>query len=196
MEHMTKDRLAAFMDAVLAIIMTILVLELPKPEVVDIEHILALGSSYFCYSLSFFWLGVMWVNLHNEWHGVVRITKTVVWLSLILLFVSSWIPYSISVINLDIRNPLGQGLYGMSVLLVTFANLILSVVLGRCHAECFSKDDIRRYNNILKLKYIPDIAIKLIGLALTITVFPMAMMLAVLISMLWIIIPAEKWLIK
>ncbi len=196
MEHMTKDRLAAFMDAVLAIIMTILVLELPKPEIVNWENISALGSSYFCYSLSFFWLGIMWINLHNEWHGVVRITKTVVWLSLILLFVSSWIPYSISVINLDVHNKLGQGLYGMSVLLVTFANLLLSYVLGKCHEECFSAEDVKRYHNILKLKYIPDILIKIIGLILTVTVFPMAIMLAVLVTMVWIVIPAEKWLIK
>lgn len=188
---MSKDRLAAFMDAVLAIIMTILVLELPKPEAVTAEAIWGLRDTYLCYILSFFWLGVMWVNLHNEWHQIQVINKKVVWLGLILLFVSSWIPYSISVVNIDPGNKLGQGLYGISVLLVTFANLALSMSLYRCHVD-MEICTIPRFHHILMVKYIPDIVIKLIGLALTLTVFPQAVMIAVLAAMLWIFIPVEK----
>lgn len=55
---MDKERLAAFTDAVLAIIMTILVLELEKPEHVTWQGIWALRVNYFAYALSFFWLGL------------------------------------------------------------------------------------------------------------------------------------------
>ncbi|WP_407385518.1 TMEM175 family protein [Ruminococcus sp.] len=188
---MTKDRLAAFMDAVLAIIMTILVLELPKPDPMTLDGVLQLKDTYICYALSFFWLGTMWVNLHNEWHQIQVITKKVVWLGIVLLFVTSWIPYSMSVVAEHPGNKLAMLLYGMSVLLVTFANLWLSFALYQCHvdiAECNS----HRHAWLMRIKYIPDIAIKLIGMVLTATVFPSAMFFAVLAAMVWILIPIEK----
>ena len=61
---MNKERLAAFMDAILAIIMTILILELKKPEAATIKALWNLRVDFFAYTLSFFWLGTMWVNLH------------------------------------------------------------------------------------------------------------------------------------
>lgn len=63
---MNKERLVAFMDAVLAIIMTILILELKKPETATLKALWNLRVDFFAYTLSFFWLGTMWVNLHNE----------------------------------------------------------------------------------------------------------------------------------
>lgn len=58
---MKKDRVAAFTDAVLAIIMTILVLELEKPSTINLRTFWELRHSFFSYTLSFFWLGSMWV---------------------------------------------------------------------------------------------------------------------------------------
>lgn len=188
---MSKDRLAAFMDAVLAIIMTILVLELPRPEILTVEGVLALKDTYLCYILSFFWLGIMWVGLHNEWDQIKVINRKIVWLGLILLFTSSWIPYSISVVNIDVDNALGQALYGVSVFLVTFANLALSISLYRCHVD-YAQCEVPRFHHILMARYIPDIVIKLIGMALTLTVFPRAMMFSVLIAMLWMFVPVGK----
>ncbi len=67
---MDKDRLIAFTDAILAIIMTILVLELQEPETLSLQGLWALKGSYSAYTLSFFWLGTMWIGLHNEWQNV------------------------------------------------------------------------------------------------------------------------------
>ena len=189
---MSKDRLAAFMDAVLAIIMTILVLELPKPVPMTIKAVLELKDTYVCYILSFFWLGAMWVNLHNEWHRIQVITKKVVWLGILLLFVTSWIPYSMSVVAAYPRNRLAMVLYGMSVLLVTFVNLWLSVALYQCHVD-IEECDSRQHAWVMRMRYIPDITIKLIGMALTATVFHPAMIAAVLLTMIWSLIPVERW---
>lgn len=189
---MSKDRLEAFMDAVLAIIMTILVLELPKPDPMTIEGVLALRDTYVCYILSFFWLGTMWVNLHNEWHQIKIITKKVVWLGIVLLFVTSWIPYSMSVVVQYPSSKLALVLYGMSVLLVTFANLWLSVALYQCHVD-IEMCDSRQHAWYMRIKYIPDIALKIIGMILTATVFPAAMVIAVLVTMIWSWLPFEKW---
>ncbi len=189
---MSKDRLAAFMDAVLAIIMTILVLELPKPDPVTLDGVLALGNTYVTYILSFFWLGTMWIGLHNEWHHIRVINNKIVWLGIILLFVTSWIPYSMSVVALDPMNRLAQGLYGVSVLLVTFVNMILSFALYRCHYD-IEECDSERHKWLLKIRYIPDIIIKIIGIYVALFVYPPAMIYAVFLAMLWMIFPFERF---
>ena len=58
-KEMSKERLSAFTDAILAIIMTILVLELKKPEAADWASLWALKSDFFSYAVSFFWLGAI-----------------------------------------------------------------------------------------------------------------------------------------
>lgn len=83
---MKKDRVAAFTDAVLAIIMTILVLELEKPTTINLSSFWELRHSFFSYTLSFFWLGSMWVNIHNEWQGIEKINSKAFGLHLFYYF--------------------------------------------------------------------------------------------------------------
>lgn len=83
---MNKERLATFIDAVLAIVITILVLELRKPDPISLNGFLALRENFFAYALSFFWLGAMWVNLHNEWYRIKRINTKTIWAAMLILF--------------------------------------------------------------------------------------------------------------
>lgn len=76
---MEKERLTAFTDAVLAIIMTILVLELEKPEVLSWQGFWALGLNYFAYALSFFWIGLLWYNHHNAFAMIRTVNKACVY---------------------------------------------------------------------------------------------------------------------
>ena len=87
---MTKERLAAFTDAILAIIMTILVLELKKPNPISWENLWQLRMNFFAYTISFFWLGAMWVLLHRNWYDIKSISNKTVWQSLLMLFFSSF----------------------------------------------------------------------------------------------------------
>ena len=186
---MGKERLMAFTDAVLAIIMTILVLELEKPEAATLEALWALKENFFAYALSFFWLGTMWVNLHNEWHDVTCISKSVVWWSVVLLFFSSLIPYAIRFVNVDYNSGVTQGFYGIMVLLVTFSNVGLSRALEKAnHHENEVKTDIANSRKRLYL----DIGIKVAALAITFTVYPSAMLISVLVTMLLMMIPARR----
>ena len=189
---MSKDRLAAFMDAVIAIIMTILVLELPKPDPVSLQGVRALRDSYVTYILSFFWLGTLWVGLHNEWEHIKVINRKVVWLGIVLLFTTSWIPYSMSVVAIDPMNRLGQALYGMSVLIVTVVNMLLSFSLYRCHYD-IEEHDSERHAWMMKMRYIPNIIIKIIGIYLSVFVYPPSMVYTVLVTMLWTAIPFERY---
>ena len=95
---MNKDRLGAFMDAVIAIVMTILVLELEKPSAPTLEAFLALRLNFAAYALSFLWLAAMWTSLHNAWHAVDKISNRTMWLSMGLLFFSSLFPYATSLV--------------------------------------------------------------------------------------------------
>ena len=186
---MGKERLMAFTDAVLAIIMTILVLELEKPETATFEALWTLKENFFAYALSFFWLGTMWVNLHNEWHDVSKVTNAVVWWSVILLFFSSLIPYAIRFVNVDYNSGVTQGFYGIMVLLVTLSNVGLSRALEKAnHAEKDIKGGIADNRKRLYL----DIGIKVIALILTLTVYPAAMMISVLITMVLMMIPTGR----
>ena len=176
---MNKERLTAFTDAVLAIIMTILVLELEKPAEPTLKAIWELRTSYFSYTISFFWLGTMWVNLHNEWQKVEKISKSVVWWSVILLFFSSLFPYTTSFVNSYFYSSVAQVFYGVVVLAVPYVNIELSRALGKANEnnKKLKKRTIKRINWL----YI-DMAIKIAGLIISVFIYPPAMMLSVFIT--------------
>ena len=187
--YLGKERLMAFTDAVLAIIMTILVLELETPKSASLSAIWELRENYFAYALSFFWLGTMWVNLHNEWHDVNQISRGVVWWSVILLFFSSLIPYAIRFVNVDYNSSTTQCFYGIIVFLVTISNVVLSRALEKAnHTEQEIKEGIA--GNRKRLYF--DLALKVIGMILCLTVYPPAMMISVLLAMFLMVIPARR----
>lgn len=95
---MSKERVVAFTDAVLAIIMAILVLDLDKPDPLTWSGFGKLWPQFLAYAFSFFWLGSMWVHLHIEWSGVKLVDQPVLWTSITLLFFCSLIPYSTSLV--------------------------------------------------------------------------------------------------
>ncbi len=176
---MRKDRVAAFTDAVLAIIMTILVLELKKPESLTIEALWNLRFSFFSYALSFFWLGSMWINIHNEWESIDRINSKTLWIVLLLLFFCSMIPYATDLVSGDFSNKLAQGFYGVFVILVTLANIALSVVLQEENSHNAKPTDVMKKRRTLLWI---DVGIKIVGLMIALTVYPPAMMLSVIVS--------------
>lgn len=185
---MGKERLIAFTDAVLAIVMTILVLELEKPEDATVQALWNMREDLFAYTLSFFWLGTMWVNLHNEWHEVTRISISVVWWNVLVLFFSSLIPYAIRFVNMDHSSGVTQGFYGVMVLLVTLANVGLSSALEKANHH---KEDTKQNIAGARKRLYPDIGIKVFALVITLTVYPPAMMISVLITMILMMIPAK-----
>ena len=183
---MKKERLIAFMDAVFAIIMTILVLELEKPRTASIAALWELKENFIAYALSFFWLGTMWVNLHNEWHDFTQISRSVVWWSVGLLFFSSLIPYAIQFVNMDYNSSVTQGFYGIMVLFVTLANTGLGYAVEMANRD---ENDIKsRFARIWKRQCL-DIGIKVVGLVITLTIFPSAMLISVLVTMLMMMLP-------
>jgi uncharacterized membrane protein len=89
---MGKDRLAAFSDGVIAIIITIMVLELKVPHGADWTVLIGVGPSFLSYVLSFVYLAIYWNNHHHLLHTVTRVDGLILWANSHLLFWLSLIP--------------------------------------------------------------------------------------------------------
>lgn len=185
---MNKERLAAFADAVLAIIITILVLELEKPASLTLKGFLDLWPNYMAYAISFFWLGAMWINMHNEWYSVKRITTGTLWATLIMLFFASLFPYATSIVSANYNSRGAQVFYGIIVLLITFANSNMYASIARVDMKMTLGEWVKRQHRGWT---VIDILIKLIGLILAATVYPPAMLYSVLITLLVLVIPNQ-----
>ena len=92
---MGKQRLEAFTDGVLAIVITIMVLELKVPSGSNLSSLAAGLPIYLAYALSFVNVGIFWNNHHHMLHATERINGTVLWANLLLLFWMSLVPFAI-----------------------------------------------------------------------------------------------------
>jgi len=90
---MGKDRLEAFSDGVIAIIITIMVLELKVPHTADFHALLPLWPVFMSYVLSFIYVGIYWNNHHHLMHAVQEVGGGVLWANLHLLFWLSLVPF-------------------------------------------------------------------------------------------------------
>ena len=190
---MNKERLAAFMDAVLAIIMTILILELKKPETATLKALWNLRGNFFAYTRSFVWLGTMWVNLHNEWRKIKYITPLIVWVNVVLLFFSSFFPYVTSFVTSYYNSSVAQGFYGIIVLAVTFCNIISGHLIGKANRN----DEKSQESLKIRMRWLSiDIIIKIMGLIISCTFYPPAMMISVYITLFGVAFPEQYKAIK
>lgn len=110
---MTKNRLEAFTDAVLAIIMTILVLEIKVPHEITFEAIYDLKELFIAYIFSFFTLVVIWVNHHQMFDQSKKIDTKTLWLNSILLFFLSLFPFITHVLGTGLNKLVPNLIYGI-----------------------------------------------------------------------------------
>ena len=91
---MEKNRLEAFSDGILAIIITIMILELKQPASDGMKDLLALAPTLLAYLLSFMFIAIYWVNHHLIFHNAERINVKILWCNIAWLFVMSFIPFA------------------------------------------------------------------------------------------------------
>lgn len=94
------------------------------------ERLSAFTDAFISYALSFFWLGTMWVELHQEWHEVKKISNAVVWWNIVLLFFASLVPYATSLVYRYFTNSVMQGFYGIVIIIISVTNIGLRHSLG------------------------------------------------------------------
>ncbi|MCD2421451.1 TMEM175 family protein [Niabella pedocola] len=125
---MTKSRLEAFSDGVLAIIITIMVLELKMPEgesEQDLKALIPLIPTFLSYILSFIYVGIYWNNHHHMFHLVDKINGAVLWKNLNLLFWLSLVPFTTAWMDKHYDKPIPVALYGFVLLMAGIAYVIL-----------------------------------------------------------------------
>lgn len=123
---MGKNRLEAFSDGVLAIIITIMVLEMKVPHGQDFSALQALAPVLLSYVLSFVYVGIYWNNHHHLLHAAHRISGTILWANLHLLFWLSLIPFVTGWMGENHFAPLPSALYGFVLLMAAIAYWILA----------------------------------------------------------------------
>ena len=122
---MNKTRLEAFSDGVIAIVITIMVLELRIPEGADWTALRPIAPVFVTYVLSFVFLGIYWNNHHHLLHTVDRITGGILWANLHLLFWLSLTPFATGWMGRNNFAPLPTAIYGVDLLLSALAYTIL-----------------------------------------------------------------------
>jgi len=136
-----KNRMEAFSDGVLAIIITIMVLDLKVPHGESFESLTSLIQVFLSYVLSFVYVGIYWNNHHHMLHTTKVISGSILWANLHLLFWLSLIPFATGWMGENHFSAQPTQLYGIILLLASIAYWILQTVIIKFQGE----------NNILQV---------------------------------------------
>jgi uncharacterized membrane protein len=130
---MTKGRLEAFSDGVIAILITIMVLELHRPEGHELADLNKVVPTLLVYLLSFVLVAIYWNNHHHLMQIVERVDGAVLWANMHLLFWLSLVPWATSWMGDNVRRPVPVGVYTAVLLGAAIAYFVLTRVLLRLH---------------------------------------------------------------
>ena len=130
---MGRDRLTAFSDGVIAVIITIMVLELKVPNGADWDALRGQAPIFFSYVLSFVYVAIYWNNHHHFLHTVTRVSGSILWANNHLLFWISLVPFATGWMGENNFAPLPTAVYGVSLLMPAIAYFLLQKAITRKH---------------------------------------------------------------
>lgn len=181
---MEKGRLIAFSDGVLAVVITIMVLELKAPREPTLAALAADAPTFFAYVLSFIYVGIYWNNHHHLFTLVSQVRGVVLWANLHLLFWLSLIPFTTSWLGEHPSTPAPAAVYGLSLLAPAIAYVILQTLLIR--GEGHQNSELARaLGRDLKGKLSP--VFYLIGIGLSFVQPYAAEAIYVFVALIWLI---------
>jgi uncharacterized membrane protein len=180
---MGKNRLEAFSDGVLAIIITIMVLELKVPHGASVDVLVPLIPVLLSYVLSFIYVGIYWNNHHHMLHACHTVTGSVLWANLYLLFWLSLVPVTTGWLGENHFATLPAAAYGFVLLMAAIAYWILQ---GRIIVAQKDDSTLRRAighdwkGKISPFLYIAGIALAFVSPWLSVSVYA-------LVALMWVI---------
>lgn len=181
--RMSKGRLEAFSDGVIAIIITIMVLELKVPNEANWAALRPLVPVFLSYVLSFVYLGIYWNNHHHLLQAVRHVSGKVLWANLHLLFWLSLIPFVTGWTGENHFATLPVAFYGIVLLLAAIAYIILTRVLIACQG----KDSALATALGRDVKGKVSVVIYAVAILLSFVNSWFALMLYVLVAMMWLV---------
>jgi uncharacterized membrane protein len=180
---MPRDRLTAFSDGVIAIIITIMVLELKVPHGADWNALGSLVPIFLSYVLSFVSVAIYWNNHHHLLHTVARVNGLILWANMHLLFWLSLTPFATGWMGENDFAPLPTAVYGVALLMPAVAYALLQKAITRTHgmesllARALG-DDIK--GKISPLLYMAGILLALVSPWISVALYT-------LVALIWLI---------
>lgn len=180
---MGKGRLEAFSDGVLAIIITIMVLEMKVPHGDSLEALKPTLPVFISYILSFVYIGIYWNNHHHMMHAVHKVNGTVLWTNIHLLFWLSLVPFATAWMGENHFTKWPVVLYGFVLMMAGIAYYFLAHCLAGIHgkdstlAEALGKD----------WKGISSVVIYIVGIGLSFVNPMLGLSAYVLVACMWFI---------
>jgi uncharacterized membrane protein len=133
--NMHKGRIEAFSDGVIAIIITIMVLEIKVPHGHDLAALAPLLPVFLSYVLSFVYVGIYWNNHHHMFQAVKHVDGSVLWANLFLLFTLSLLPFSTGFMGENEFAQVPVALYAFNLLMCAVAYTVLVIALTKLHGK-------------------------------------------------------------
>ena len=185
-------RVEAFSDGVIAIIITIMVLELKAPDEPGLPQLWRLWPTFLAYVLSFAYVGIYWVNHHRLLSHARRVTNGLVWFNLILLFALSLVPFSTAYLGGQHFSRDATLVYLVSMLLPALAYVPLQQIVRTSGTQ---SEAAGRYHRRAVRKGIVASLIYLAGLPLTFVSPWLGIACAALVAFLWFLpkSPIDAW---
>ena len=178
---METGRLEAFYDAIIAIIVTVLVLELPQPATASLASLWALKTSYFAYVISFLVCANLWQYHHLIYNHVNRINTKIIWQNIILMFVFSLVPYLTIFVANHPNEFIPQALYGLDFIIVDIILYYMAKSLLEINRE--NEEYLKSALNVREALYIPLI-IFFIGFIIALLGYPIAIIICCLMTII------------
>lgn len=181
---MNKNRLEAFSDGVMAIIITIMVLELKIPQGSDWNSIKPIIPTLGSYVLSFVFIGIYWGNHHHLVHTVERVNGKIIWANLHLLFWLSLVPVATNWMGQQGSEPIPVAVYGALLALCGVAFNILGTAIFSSHtsehsfARIFQRS--QKKGRISGVLYIASVPLAFVHPAISYTIFA-------IVALMWIV---------
>jgi uncharacterized membrane protein len=132
---MERDRLTAFTDGVLAIIITIMVLELRPPDGESVADLVALCPKFLGYGLSFVYVAIYWNNHHHFFQLVKQVNGAILWANIHLLFWLSLVPFATAWMGEHALEAVPTAVYGVSLLMPAIAWYVMQLVIIRAQGQ-------------------------------------------------------------
>ena len=180
---MTSERLVAFTDGVVAVIITIMVLEMKPPAGADPAALAALWPVFSAYALSFAYVAIYWNNHHHFFKLAPQVNGAVMWANLALLFCLSLVPFATAWMGAHPFSPWPTAVYGASLLASAIAFLIMQWAIIRLQGPASALK--AAVGGDLKGKASP--LLYLAGVALAFVSPPLADVLFAAVAVMWLI---------
>ena len=179
---MGKSRLEAFSDGVLAIVITIMILELTLPSGDGFKDFFALAPTLLSYLLSYFFVAIYWVNHHLTFSGIERVNLKVLWCNIVWLFTMSFIPFTTAWVGKHPASWAPLSIYFADMALASITFHLMYYLIAREHGEKHFRLDARSVVSLIVYT----------AAACAGGFCPVAAYIAVAAVSLWWVIPQKK----